>query len=124
MMEIFATLNNGNDFAVGPLAPNDDVESPPLKELIYALAEVLRKTSWRVVIEIHTSLTGSDDRNYQTARNRGSKLLARLRERGIPEAQIRLDPKGASNPLIAKPKDENEAKENRRIVIRRLDLSQ
>ncbi|HYJ89006.1 MAG TPA: hypothetical protein VEW46_23270 [Pyrinomonadaceae bacterium] len=118
---LFTTLYNGNDIAFGPLAANNEVDSRPLNRLISDLAVVLSKTSWKVSIEIHTSLTGTKDGNLTTAKNIGSKLLAELKERGIPEARIKLEPKGKQNPLFPRPRDNKEAEQNRRIVIRRLD---
>lgn len=115
--DLFNSLNKDIKVAYGQLAPGDGVDDEPLRTIIPAIAEILRKTQWSLKLEIHTSISGTQAANFETAKSRGAKIVARIKDMGLAESRVSFESKGSTDPRFPRPKNYLEEQDNRRIVI-------
>ncbi len=86
------------------------------------LAQTLRDNPGKNIELIgHASLSGSDYRNNQLAKERARRVRLALQERGVQPERIRLRGEGAQTPVYYLESEQWQAANNRRVEIRWLD---
>jgi len=88
--------------------------------VIDQIAEYLKeKPTTRIVVEGHTDITGSADKNQVLSENRAKSIKAELVKRGIDEMRLETKGYGSSKP-IGDNKTKDGRTQNRRVTITKL----
>lgn len=123
--EIARLWETKEGYVLSGLPGGQEVIGEKFEKLITDLSELMGKTYARVIIEVHTDMSGKGSpeqvaqANLKTSENRGKALVDRLiRTKRVTLNQLQIVPKGDTSPAVSPEADENGRLRNRRIVIR------